>query len=657
MTFRLIAHKLTQPALNIRKSPYQNERSQRYIWPVIQIQNLSKGYGAQELFRNVTLQVNPGERLGITGRNGTGKSTLFKILIGEDSADSGMVNVPRNYTIGHLRQHISFTHASVLAEATASLKPHEDGFTEEHRAEAILFGLGFGKEDLERDPMQLSGGFQIRLNLAKVLLSEPNMLLLDEPTNYLDIISVRWIERFLRGWPGELLLITHDRGFMNRVCTHVAGIHRQQVRKIPGTVEKLMETILADEEVALRTQENEAKKREQLEKFISRFRAQATKAAAVQSRVKALERKGQPAPQLGAIKDLDFAFTGAPFPGKRMLQATELSFRWSEQGPWLFRELGFEVFTKDRIAVIGPNGRGKTTLLNVLAKELSASTGQVSYNPNLQLGYFGQTNILRLDPGKTVEEEIQASVKDAARGRARSLAGLMMFEGDAALKRVKVLSGGERSRVLLAKILAQPCNLLLLDEPTNHLDMESVDSLAEAIGDFEGAVVMVTHDENLLHTLATRLVVFDGDQTFLFEGTYADFLERVGWVEEKADAPSTHQAGVATPVTPLATTSNDRSKEARRARAEYVAERAKYVRPVEQKISQCERDIERDEARVPELEHLLAQASEACDVSRITALAKELDEVRSRLDLTLCQWDEAQQALADLREKYPLEER
>lgn len=617
---------------------------------MIQIQNLSKSFGEQELLRNVTLQVGKGERVGITGRNGTGKSTLFRMLVGEDAPDSGSILVPRNYSLGYLQQHLQFAHETVLAEAVSALKAHDDGFTEDHRAEAILFGLGFGKDDLERKPSELSGGFQIRLNLAKVLLAEPHMLLLDEPTNYLDIVSVRWIERFLRTWPGELLLITHDRGFMNRVCTHVVGLHRQQLRKIPGTVEKLWETILADEEVQMRTQENEAKKRAQLEQFITRFRAQASKASAVQSKVKALARQ-TPVEVLGSTaRNLDFSFTPAVFPGKRVLQVQNLAFRFAENLPWLVQDLSFEIFKEDRIGIIGPNGRGKTTLLNLIAGELQPIQGSVDWNPNVQLAYFGQTNISRLDPQKTVEEEIQSAVKDATRGRARGLAGCMMFEGDAALKPVKVLSGGERSRVLLAKILATPCNLLLLDEPTNHLDMESVESLVEAVEDYPGVLLMVTHDEQMLHALATRLVVFDGLRAFVFEGSYAEFLEKIGWETEKENSPSRHVAGVAQEDQTVTT---DRSKEARKQRAEYVAERSKALRPAEARVTKAEKDLEQIAKRIGQFEAELVQASELADAAKIVTLAKELDNARDQEAALMEEWTTAQVVLEELQVKYP----
>ena len=505
--------------------------------PMIALQNIRKGYGLQTLLDDASFQVNEGERIGVSGRNGHGNSTLFRIILGQESADGGRIEIPKGYTIGHLEQHYHYTQATTLAEACEALPLIEGMYREEYKAEEILDGLGFSKELQERDPHQLSGGFQVRLNLAKALLREPRMLLLDEPTNYLDITSSRWLEGFLKQWDGELLIITHDRAFMDAVCTHVVGIHRRKVRKVQGTVQKLWETILADEDVVIKTYENEVKKREQMEAFIRRFRAQAAKAKMVQSRVKLLEKQGELQTLAPAASDLEFRFTATDFPGKRVLQIQDLSFRYTPDSPLLIEDLSLEVLKGDRLAIIGPNGQGKTTLLNLLAGELPPTSGSIETNPNAKLAYFGQTNVQRLDPTLTVEEEILCTLDQAKnhnRGYARSLAGLMMFEGDNALKRIKVLSGGEKSRVLLAKILATPSNLLFLDEPTNHLDMESVESLVEACEQFSGTVLMVTHDEDLLRALATRLIVFDGGRVRVFDGTYDEFLERVGWETEKS---------------------------------------------------------------------------------------------------------------------------
>lgn len=619
---------------------------------MIQVQNICKDFGSQTLFKDASFLVSPGERVGLVGRNGCGKSTLFKIILKEDDLDGGVINIPKNYTFGHLSQHLHFTHPTVEEEACSVLKVNEDGWLETHKVEAILFGLGFDEKWMDKSPSLLSGGFQIRLNLAKVLASEPNMLLLDEPTNYLDIVSTRWLAKFLRSWKGELLLITHDRKFMDSVCTHTVGIHRKKMRKVQGSVAKLKETIATEEDVTLRTQENDAKKREQLEKFITRFRAQASKASAVQSKVKAVEKLST-VERFEHERSLDFMFNEAPFPGKRMMQLKNLSFCFPD-GPILINDLTAEIFKGDRIGIIGPNGRGKTTLLNLIANELKPIEGSIELNPNVVLNYFGQTNINRLNLDNNVEEEIQAAVKDNARGKARSLAGLMMFSGDAALKKIKVLSGGERSRVLLGKILATACNLLLLDEPTNHLDMESIESLIDALEDYQGTAIVVTHDEELLHAFATRLIVFDGGECFMFDGTYQDFLDRVGWVDEKSDSVSKlppQSKSEPTTIIPAA----GKDKDSRKARADYIAERSKVIKPLEKKLLSLEEDIKRYEAQTGPLEEDLVKASEQSNGVLIAKVAKDLDDIKVKIDGCYASWDKTNAELEIAKNQYPLE--
>ena len=257
---------------------------------MLKVSGLEKAYVGQEIFDNVSFVVNPGERIGLVGRNGHGKTTLFRMILGEEHPDAGVISVPKYYTIGHLSQHIRFTEDTVLKEGCLSLPVSEDGIDESYKVETILMGLGFSVDDFNRNPAEFSGGYQVRLNLAKALVSEPNLLLLDEPTNYLDIISVRWLTRFLRNWKGELMLITHDRDFMDSVTTHTMGIHRFKVRKIAGPTQKLYEQILQEEEIHEKTRLNDQKKRSEVEDFINRFRAKATKASAVQSRIKALAK-------------------------------------------------------------------------------------------------------------------------------------------------------------------------------------------------------------------------------------------------------------------------------------------------------------------------------------------------------------------------------
>jgi ATP-binding cassette subfamily F protein 3 len=495
---------------------------------VIKINQLSKSYFGRELFKDVSFQMNAGERLGLVGRNGHGKTTLFRLILGQEEPDSGEITIPRNYRIGHLEQHLHFTQPTVLEEAALGLPEEETHST--YKAEAILFGLGFLQADLDKAPREFSGGFQIRINLAKLLLSEPNLLLLDEPTNYLDITSVRWVTRFLSNFKGELILISHDRGFMDRVTTHTAIIHRHKVRKFEGGTAKAYAQIVLEDEIHEKTRANEEQKRAQAEAFINRFRAQASKAKLVQSRIKMLERLPK-LEELADIESLDFEFRAAPFAAKILLQARDLSFGYTPDH-LLFRHMNLTINARDKFGVIGSNGKGKSTLLNVIAGELKPVTGEIKTHPGIRLGYFGQTNIQRLDPKLTIEEAIEQANPALTRTEVRNICGAMMFGGNLALKKVSVLSGGERSRTLLGKILAHPSNLLLLDEPNNHLDMESIDALIESLQNFPGAVLIVTHNERILRSLATKLIVFHRGKVEVFNSGYDEFLEKIGWEEE-----------------------------------------------------------------------------------------------------------------------------
>ncbi len=495
---------------------------------MIKINQLSKSYFARELFTGVTLQMNAGDRLGLVGRNGHGKSTLFKLILGEEEPDSGEITIPRNYRVGHLEQHLHFTQPTILAEAALGL-PEEEAHSI-YKAEAILFGLGFSEIDLEKAPREFSGGFQVRINLAKLLLSDPNLLLLDEPTNYLDITSVRWIARFLTNFKGELILISHDRDFMDSVTTHTAVIHRQKIRKFEGGTAKAYAQIVLEDEIHEKTRANEDKKRAHAEAFINRFRAQASKAKMVQSRIKMLERLPK-LDGLAAIESLDFEFRHAPFAAKTLLDARDLSFGY-HAGHLLFKDINLSINARDRIGVIGNNGKGKSTLLNLLSGGLKPVTGELKAHPDVKLGYFGQTNIQRLNPKLTIEQEIEHANPALTRTQVRNICGTMMFGGDLALKKVSVLSGGEKSRTLLGKILAHPSNLLLLDEPNNHLDMESIDALIESLQNLAGALLIVTHNERILRTLATKLIVFHRGRVDVFDTGYDEFLEKIGWEDE-----------------------------------------------------------------------------------------------------------------------------
>jgi len=581
---------------------------------MLTITNLTKTYGRQVLLDNVSFSVGTGERIGLTGRNGSGKTTLFKLILGEEEPDSGDIRIPNGYTIRHLSQHIHFAGSSVLEEACLNLKATDDGRDETYKVKAILAGLGFSPGEFHRNPHHLSGGFQVRLNLVKILASEPNLLLLDEPTNYLDIVSVRWLTQFLRSWKDELILITHDRAFMNSVTTHTMGIHRQNIRKIAGSTEKLYQQILQDEEVYEKTRANDERKINEVEIFINRFRAQASRAKAVQSRVRMLEKKER-RDKLTEMPDLDFSFNAAPFPGKLLVEADDVSFSFSEDTLPLIHAFGIAIKKNDRIGIIGKNGRGKTTLLNLFAGELLPRQGEIKYNQNLKLAYFGQTNVERLNPDKTVLEEVLDAHPMHSIGSARGICGSMMFDGDNALKKVAVLSGGEKSRVLIGKLLVSPANLILLDEPDNHLDAESIDSLVTAIDAFAGAVLFVTHSEMMLRAIATRLIVFDNGKISLFEGTYDDFLERIGWEDEKKIT------GTIGEKTKEPINKGTSRKDLRRVRANLIESRSKVLGPLQREIDELEKTITKLEELIEDNSQSLIRASNVGDRKAITSLS------------------------------------
>ena len=590
---------------------------------MISVENLKKSFTGQTIFEKTSFTVSSRERIGLVGRNGHGKTTLFRMIIGEEAPDEGSIIIPKNYRIGLVRQQLSFTMDTVLEEGMLGLPASKKGHHWE--IEKILAGLGFSVKDMDRHPHEFSGGFQVRLNLAKVIASEPDLLLLDELTNYLDIASIRWIEKFLVKWPRELILITHDRGFMDKVVTHILGIHRQRVRKIKGNTETYYAQVAQDEEVYEKTRLNDERKRKEINHFITRFRAKARLANLVQSRIKTLA-KMEKKEKLEKISTLDFSFRYKPMRGKHVMRAERISFSYNPDVT-LIKDVDITVNNGERICVIGKNGKGKTTLLKLLAGALEPESGNVQNSPNTTIGFFEQTNVQLLEDTRTVEEEILYSRTDIDQQRARDICGAMMFEGDNALKKIAVLSGGEKSRVLLGKILATPVNLLILDEPTNHLDMDSCDALLAALDSYDGTVIMVTHNEMFLHALADRLVVFQDGRVSVFEGGYQYFLEKEGWHDENVNLPASKETEGKTPSVGKLT-----KKEIRRRRSEIIAEKGRKIKPLDQKIADVERDIDRYEEKIHELNDIMMDASQSNDGKKIEEISKEIYKYQSLID-------------------------
>ena len=590
---------------------------------MIRVENLTKTYGELSLFSGISFSLNPRERLGVVGRNGHGKTTLFRMILGKENPDGGKIVVPKNYRIGYVSQRLEFDQPSIIEEAVSALPVNEE--THHWKAEKILAGLGFSQTDSQKHPTAFSGGYQIRLNLAKALISEPDLLLLDEPTNFLDITSIRWIERFLQQWAHEIMLITHDRSFMDKVVTHTMGIHRQNVRKIEGNTTKFYAQVAADEAVYEKTRLKDARRRKEIEQFITRFRAKARQANLVQSRIKTLQKMGK-AEKLEKLKLLDFSFNSSPFEARYLFNARNINFSYEKQKP-LIRDFSINVAARERICVVGPNGKGKSTLLRLLANQLQPAPGQIKYHPDVQMGYFEQSNVKTLVDSRTVLDEITVSNPDGDRQRARNICGAMMFSGDDALKKISVLSGGEKSRVMLGKLLVSPTNLLLLDEPTNHLDMESCDALLAAIDNFDGTVIMVTHNEMFLHALAQRLIVFQNDHLDIFEGSYQRFLEKGGWQEDRK--------AISEPQTAVSKTNRSAKlakKALRRQRSAIIAERSRVIGPLQKQTTAVENEIEKKDTELSQLNQSMQLATQTQDGAQITEISRAIHTCQQDID-------------------------
>ena len=530
---------------------------------MIALTNVTKQYGGQILFVDASFQINSGERVGLVGPNGAGKTTIFRLIMGRESPDEGSVERPRKLTLGYFNQDISGMRGrSVLGEAVAGagevaqlgedMKILEEqmaqgcddldavvarygevqarfmelgGYDVEARAHTILAGLGISAEQIAADVGNLSGGWKMRVALAKILLLKPDVLLLDEPTNYLDIESILWLEEFLRSYPGAVVMTSHDRDVMNRVVKKIIEIDGGQVRSYTGNYD-FYEQMRAQE--AVRREAEYERQQAMLAKeirFIERFRAQAAKAAQVQSRVKKLDKIERLEPPRRLI-EREFDFRKPSRSGDDVVKVSELRKAYGDRV--VHQGLSMLVRRGERWAVMGENGAGKTTLLKMVAGVLTPDSGEVTVGASVSMGYFAQHQMEQLDGSSTVIEELQAHAPTTGLGVLRNLAGAFGFHGDDVEKPVRVLSGGERSRLVLAKLLFDAPNLLVLDEPTNHLDIATKRALMKALSTYQGTVLFVSHDRAFLRAVATRILELTAKGPHIYNGSYSEYVATTG---------------------------------------------------------------------------------------------------------------------------------
>ena len=602
---------------------------------MIQLTNISKHFGEKELFSNLDFRMNSGNRIGLVGRNGSGKSTLFKLILGEEFCDEGEISIPKNYKIGALKQHLEFSEKT-LRDETALALADDDKFSI-YKVEKMLFGLGFTQDDLTKDPLSFSGGYQIRINLAKLLISEPNLLLLDEPTNYLDILSLRWLRSFLKSFDGEVILITHDRDFMDSISTHTMGIIRRNLFLISGNTHKFYAQLEANDEHYEKQKISQDKKRKELEDFIAKNKTRASTAAQAQSKVKQLEKMDE-MDSIIEESTLEFDFNFKQTPAKVLLDVKDLSFGYSENNI-LFEDISFSLKKGETLGIIGKNGKGKSTLLNTIAGELKQINGVVDYHGTTTFAHFGQTNISHLNPNSTVMDEIYVGNPKLAESSVRAICGGMMFRADDAKKKISLLSGGEKSRVMLGQILARDVNLLFLDEPTNHLDMQSIDALTKAVKKFEGSSIIVTHSEELLRKVCDRLIVFSKQGASYFDGSYDEFLEKIGWDEEEVEEKEK-------------TVPKINKKENKKQRAALITQRNKLTNPLKKELEKLENQIIEREDLIEKEQAELIQASNIADNSKVIELSQIVIKHEKEVEEKFEKLEETQEKLDEINEEY-----
>ena len=649
---------------------------------MLSINDLNLQYGSKHIFRNVAAQIHTGDRVGLAGVNGAGKSTLLRIMCGEQDVDPGIVSRASWFSVAYLPQEVTidldgrslFDEAQsafddVLAqqeqldrvsEELALLDPDSpeidgllalqgdlqhalegcDVFRIRPQIERVLFGLGFSAGDLDRPVGNFSGGWIMRLLLAKLLLKKPSLLLLDEPTNHLDLDSLTWLEDFLLQYQGAMVIISHDRAFLDRVTAITWELSLGRLTVFRGNYSHYLVEKAQRLEMERAAYDNQQAQIRQSERFITRFRAKSTKSKQVQSRVKQLEKLDRI--ELSETeRSIHFNFPPAAPSGRDVLTLEDV--RKSFAGRTVFDGVSLNLQRGDKLAVVGVNGAGKTTLLKILAG-LETAEGTVRPGHNVILSYFGQHQAQELAGDQSILDTVYHTAVDMTITQVRSLLGAFLFTGDEVEKQVRVLSGGEKSRVALARMLVRPANLMLLDEPTNHLDMSSQEILQEALAQYEGTIIVVSHNRFFVNSFVNKVLEIRNGRATIHEGNIDDYLEWRRREETRASETATQSSSATRAVAAGDENSADR-KVQRRQRALERQELNKKIGPWRRKSEEAEQEIDRHERRKAELEALMAEPDLYSDQERWSATSREYGQVERHLERAFQRWEEAQAAI------------
>ena len=683
---------------------------------LIVLDKASLSFGPQRVLEGVNLRIGEGEKIGLLGANGTGKSTLLRVLVGQQTLDGGKVQRSKGCRIGYLPQDIlDAVEGTVLASVLASvpgrdgvqqeleqarleldqaaarqdsedeqmrlarrlaelqdLSDHFERYYDEHQAMRILLGLGFAESELTRPISELSGGWKMRVALAGMLFQQPDVLFLDEPTNHLDVPSVLWLDQFLADYRNSVVLICHDRQFFNRHIERVLSFEPEGLRSYRGDFEAYLIQRAAEEEVIEANNRKRERRIKELDRFVTKNKAQASRARQAQSKSKVIERlQRQVETPIVQMKKLQFSFPPTDRTGRDVMLLRGVSKSFGDLS--LYREMSQGVYAGDRVALIGANGSGKSTLLKMMAGELAPDEGEFRLGANVKPGYFAQHHTEQLDLRRTVLEEVWQQQPSAGESRVRGVCGAFLFSGDDVDKAVGVLSGGERARVLLARLLINPGNLLLLDEPTTHLDMAAAEALAAALSTYDGTLVLVSHNTTLLNSLPTRLWDIQDGKMEEFPGTLREYTEHLAQRTAKAAAAKSRPArskpaktkpakakAVKPPRSSRARSEGKASKEnkpegpketaqqrkdRKRAEARRRQELGNRTRKVRQRIEQAEARIAKLEAEQAELEPRLNDPELYADPARAREVTQRYEQIKRDLSAAYWKWEEDQEAL------------